>query len=30
MLGFGVLVHIAQMLGLLGALLSYFSDISWS
>ena len=29
-LGFGVLVHIAQSLGLFGAFLGRFSDISWS
>ena len=29
-LGFGVLVHIAQFLGLFGAFLGRFSDISWS
>ena len=29
-LGFGVLVHIARFLGLLGAFLGRFSDISWS
>ena len=28
-LGFGVLVHIAQFLGLFGAFLGRFSDISW-
>ena len=29
-LGFGVLVHIAQILGLFGAFLGHFLDISWS
>ena len=29
-LDFGVLVHIAQILGLFGAFLGRFSDISWS
>ena len=29
-LGFGGLVHIAQILGLFGAFLGRFSDISWS
>ena len=30
MLGFGVLVHIAQILALFGAFSGRFSDISWS
>ena len=29
-LGFGLLVHMAQILGLFGAFLGRFSDISWS
>ena len=29
-LAFGVLLHIAQILGLFGAFLGRFSDISWS
>ena len=30
LLGFGVLVHMAHFLGLFGAFLGRFSDISWS